>query len=63
MRTLGFTYEGVGRPAPVEVEQLGQRLMEAIILAGGRAERLGDAAGGKPKSLVFVVVARSRRTR
>jgi NDP-sugar pyrophosphorylase family protein len=26
--------------------------MEAIILAGGRAERLGDAAGGKPKSLV-----------
>ena len=28
--------------------------MEAIILAGGRAERLGDAAGGKPKSLVLV---------
>lgn len=26
--------------------------MEAIILAGGKAERLGDAAGGKPKSLV-----------
>jgi NDP-sugar pyrophosphorylase family protein len=25
---------------------------EAIILAGGRAERLGDAAGGRPKSLV-----------
>lgn len=28
--------------------------MEAIILAGGRAERLGDAAAGKPKSLVEV---------
>ena len=28
--------------------------MEAIILAGGKAERLGDAAGGKPKSLVAV---------
>lgn len=26
--------------------------MEAIILAGGRAERLGDAAEGKPKALV-----------
>src|SRR5689334_24768791 len=28
--------------------------MEAIILAGGQAERLGDAAGGRPKSLVPV---------
>lgn len=28
--------------------------MEAIILAGGRAERLGDAAAGLPKSLVPV---------
>jgi NDP-sugar pyrophosphorylase family protein len=28
--------------------------MEAIILAGGHAERLGDAAGGKPKALVEV---------
>jgi NDP-sugar pyrophosphorylase family protein len=28
--------------------------MEAIVLAGGKAERLGDAAGGKPKSLVDV---------
>ena len=28
--------------------------MEAIILAGGKAERLGDAAGGKPKALVEV---------
>jgi NDP-sugar pyrophosphorylase family protein len=28
--------------------------MEAIILAGGKAERLGDASQGKPKSLVPV---------
>jgi NDP-sugar pyrophosphorylase family protein len=28
--------------------------MEAIILAGGKAERLGDAAGGLPKALVPV---------
>lgn len=28
--------------------------MEAIILAGGRAERLGDAAKGRPKALVDV---------
>ncbi len=28
--------------------------MEALILAGGQAERLGDAAGGRPKSLVDV---------
>ena len=29
-------------------------LAEAIILAGGKAEHLGDAAGGRPKSLVDV---------
>jgi NDP-sugar pyrophosphorylase family protein len=28
--------------------------MEAIILAGGKAERLGDAAGGKPKALAEI---------
>jgi len=28
--------------------------MEAIVLAGGKAERLGDAAGGRPKCLVPV---------
>ncbi|HZP27419.1 MAG TPA: nucleotidyltransferase family protein [Acidimicrobiia bacterium] len=28
--------------------------MEAILLAGGKAERLGDAAGGRPKALVGV---------
>src|SRR5262245_53569312 len=32
----------------------GRALVEAIILAGGKAERLGDAAGGRPKSLVEV---------
>jgi NDP-sugar pyrophosphorylase family protein len=31
-----------------------QRLTEALILAGGKAERLGDAAGGRPKPLVAV---------
>jgi NDP-sugar pyrophosphorylase family protein len=31
-----------------------RELMDAIILAGGKAERLGDAAQGKPKSLVRV---------
>jgi len=29
--------------------------LEAIILAGGKAERLGDAAEGKPKALVPIV--------
>jgi NDP-sugar pyrophosphorylase family protein len=28
--------------------------VEAIILAGGKAERMGDAAGGRPKSLVQI---------
>jgi NDP-sugar pyrophosphorylase family protein len=28
--------------------------VEAIVLCGGKAERLGDAAGGRPKSLVLV---------
>ena len=28
--------------------------MEAIVLAGGKAERLGDAAGGLPKALVRI---------
>jgi NDP-sugar pyrophosphorylase family protein len=28
--------------------------MEAIILAGGKAERLGDASGGRPKALIEV---------
>ena len=34
--------------------RLDHRLMEAIVLAGGKAERLGDATGGLPKSLVPV---------
>jgi NDP-sugar pyrophosphorylase family protein len=29
-------------------------IREAIVLAGGKAERLGEAAGGRPKSLVHV---------
>jgi NDP-sugar pyrophosphorylase family protein len=29
-------------------------VVEAILLAGGKAERLGDAAGGQPKALVEV---------
>jgi NDP-sugar pyrophosphorylase family protein len=28
--------------------------VEAILLAGGKAERLGEAAGGKPKALVLI---------
>jgi NDP-sugar pyrophosphorylase family protein len=28
--------------------------VEAIVLAGGKAERLGDAAGGRPKALVEI---------
>jgi len=28
--------------------------MEAIVLAGGKAERMGDATGGRPKSLVII---------
>jgi NDP-sugar pyrophosphorylase family protein len=28
--------------------------MEALLLAGGKAERMGDAAGGRPKALVDV---------
>jgi NDP-sugar pyrophosphorylase family protein len=31
--------------------------VEAIILAGGKAERLGDAAGGRPKALVEIAGA------
>jgi NDP-sugar pyrophosphorylase family protein len=31
--------------------------MEAIVLAGGKAERLGDAASGRPKALVEVAGA------
>ena len=28
--------------------------MEAIVLAGGKAERMGDSTGGRPKALVDV---------
>ena len=52
-RAAGFAYEGIGRPgSPVDVlprppSASRRRLVEAIILAGGKAERLGDAAAGQ----------------
>ena len=49
----GFAYEGIGRPARRSSRCRRRRardeaseLVEAIILAGGKAERLGDAARG-----------------
>ena len=62
VRAAGFAYEGIGRPpiSPVtglpesEEEPAPHDLMEAILLAGGQAERLGDAAQGRPKPLVPV---------
>ena len=63
-RAAGFAYEGIGRPvSPADVlpqtpepssRAEAEPAMEAIILAGGKAERLGDAAGGRPKALVEV---------
>ena len=41
--------------------ELRQASMEAIILAGGKAERLGDAARGRPKPLVDVGGQAARR--
>ena len=68
VRRAGFTYEGIGRgrAAGGRSRRRGRAVaadrrdrgvtgrVEALILAGGRAERLGDAAGGRPKSLVDV---------
>ena len=53
-RAAGFVYEGIGRAAPLDgaAETPSPRRagrvarVEAIILAGGKAERLGDAARG-----------------
>src|SRR5205823_4332919 len=42
------------RPRSHAARKRFRALMEAIILAGGKAERLGDAAGGRPKALVEV---------
>src|SRR4051795_9253985 len=63
-RNAGFVYDGIGRPpSPSDVipqtaapapARRAEAPMEAIILAGGKAERLGDAAGGRPKALVEV---------
>ncbi len=63
LRALGFVYEGMGRAAPSSAArarhagapgQARREVVEAIILAGGKAERLGDAAAGRPKALVEV---------
>ena len=59
-RAAGFAYEASAARArsPGDPEQGGARrraqVMEALILAGGKAERLGDAARGRPKPLVEV---------
>ena len=62
-RRAGFAYEGIGRPTsltdvlpqtPEPQTARGLTALEAIVLAGGKAERLGDAAGGRPKALVEV---------
>ena len=60
-QAAGFTYEGIGRPrhaSPAEPEACAgpgaPALMEALLLAGGKAERLGEAAQGLPKPLVPV---------
>ena len=60
-RAAGFVYEGHRPPAArvaggargARDPEL-QRLMEALLLAGGKAERLGEAAQGLPKPLVPV---------
>ena len=49
MRAAGLRVRGRSAGPPTTAV-----LMEAIVLAGGKAERLGDAAGGRPKSLVPV---------
>ena len=54
LRAAGFVYEAIGRAARALAPG-----MEALILAGGKAERLGDAARGNPKPLVPVAGGRS----
>ncbi len=58
-QAAGFVYEGIGRPrhaSPIEPDRTrgpgASYLMEALLLAGGKAERLGEAAQGLPKPLV-----------
>ena len=70
-RAAGFAYEGVGPAVCVERgrggdSRAGRRpavIRDAIVLAGGKAERLGEAAEGRPKSLVRVGEGRCSRTR
>ena len=54
-RPASSTRASAPRPRRLPSLSYGRRspaLMEAIVLAGGKAERLGDAAQGRPKSLV-----------
>ena len=60
-RAAGFRVRGsraAVASAPGRGARAGHRhavmIREAIVLAGGKAERLGEAAGGRPKSLVRV---------
>jgi NDP-sugar pyrophosphorylase family protein len=46
--------EATRETRPAEVATASFAVMEAIILAGGKAERLGEAAGGRPKALVEI---------
>ena len=68
-RAAGFVYEGIGRPrhaSPAEPDARARpgaaALMEALLLAGGKAERLGEAAQGLPKPLVPSRASRSPST-
>ena len=56
MRAAGFVYEG-DRPGG------GRLAMEALILAGGKAERLGEAAQGKPEAARALRREAARATR
>ena len=56
-REAGFVYEGIGRPRHATPPRTCARsrpgaahLMEALLLAGGKAERLGEAAQGLPEA-------------
>ena len=49
-----FQTAAQAKPVRPEVGSASAALVEAIILAGGKAERLGDAAAGRPKALVDI---------
>src|SRR5262249_60351991 len=52
LRVGGPGPRGPGVRGAAGAARAGQPLVEAIILAGGQATRLGDAARGQPKALV-----------